>query len=175
MMLISTIRRYFIFFTFLLFSLLFSTKAFSAKDSAAVKVAIPCDSSNVQIRKPNSVEQKSILENADYKYDRIGPIPKSPWERFKHWLSEMFEKLFLSKGGQIGFSIFQYIVIIAVIVIIVLLVLKNNIRALFYGKSASVAIDFKEFEEDIHTINFDELITKAISKKILEKQYDCIF
>ena len=36
--------------------------------------------------------------------------------------------------------------------LIILLLLKNNVRALFYGKSAAVPIDFKEFEEDINKI-----------------------
>jgi len=56
-----------------------------------------------------------------------------------------------------------------VIVIIILLVLKNDIRAVFYGKSASVTIDFKEFDEDIHKINFDELIANAISNNDYRK------
>ena len=47
--------------------------------------------------------------------------------------------------------------------------LKNDIRAVFYGKSASVVIDFKEFSENIHKINFEELIADAISRRDYRK------
>ncbi|MGZ4059834.1 MAG: hypothetical protein ACXVPU_12435, partial [Bacteroidia bacterium] len=107
--------------------------------------------------------------NTDYKYDRVGPAPKSVWERFTEWFWRTIEKIFSTKGGKIGFNIFKFILIIAVIVIIIFLLLKNDVRALFYGKSASVQIDFSEFEENIHTINFDVLIDEAISKKDFRK------
>ena len=127
------------------------------------------DSSRVEVRKLDPQTQKELLEDSDYQYDRVGPAPKTLWERIKEWFWRTIEKIFSSNGGQIGLSIFQYILIIAVIIIIVLLVLKNDIRAVFYGKSASVPIDFKEFDEDIHKINFDDLIADAISKKDFRK------
>ena len=166
---ISNIKISFRYFIFLLCSFLYSQYAYCAKDSAKIKISFTYDSSKVEVRQLNPDEQKKLLENPDYKYDRIGLAPKSLWDRFKEWLWSIVEKLFTTDGGKIGLSIFQYILIIAVIVIIILLVLKNDIRLLFYGKSASVAIDFKEFEEDIHKINFEELISDAITKKDFRK------
>ncbi|MGZ4117459.1 MAG: hypothetical protein ACXVPY_08260 [Bacteroidia bacterium] len=140
---------------------------YSANDS--IKIKIVTDSSKTEIRKLSDEEQKKLLDNTDYKYDRVGPAPKSVWERFTEWFWRTIEKIFSTKGGKIGFNIFKFILIIAVIVIIIFLLLKNDVRALFYGKSASVQIDFSEFEENIHTINFDVLIDEAISKKDFRK------
>ena len=48
---------------------------------------------------------------------------------------------------------------------IAVLLSRNNIRALFFSKSDTIPIDYNEFEEDIHKINFDELIATALSEK----------
>ena len=168
-MLISNIKKTYCCFIILLCSLLYSPNTYCVIYSSATKNVLVYDSSKIDVRKPDPQTQKKLLENSDYKYDRIGPQPKSLWDRFVEWFWRTIDKLFNTKGGQIGLSIFQYALIIAVIVIIILLLLKNNIRALFYGKSASVSIDFKEFEENIHKINFDELIADAISKKDFRK------
>lgn len=164
---INTIRsKYFLLFLSL-FNFLISINSYCANDP--LKVKLVNDSSKIQERKLNVEEQDKLLENKDYKYDRVGPTPKSPWERFKEWFWRSVDDIFSSNGGKIGFGIFKYALIIAVIVIIIFLLLKNDIRALFYGKSASVQIDFSEFEEDIHKINFDKLIDEAISKKDFRK------
>ena len=149
--------------------LLYSTNTYSKKDSTKVVVTIPLDSAKVEVRKPSTEEQKKILENKDYKYDRIGPAPKSLWDRFWDWVWRTIEKIFDTKGGQLGWTIFEYILVIAVIVIVILLIIKNDIRAIFYGKSAVVPIDFKEFDEDINKINFEEMIADALSKKDYRK------
>jgi hypothetical protein len=155
--------------TLFLCSLLHSTSAYSAKDSSKTLITIPLDTAKIVVRKLNAEEQKKLLENPDYKYDRVGPAAKTPWERFKEWFWRTIDELFDSDSGKIGWTIFQWALIIAVIVILVFLLLKNDIRALFYGKSATVQIDFKEFEEDIHKINFDEYIEDAIAKKDFRK------
>jgi hypothetical protein len=144
---------------------LFSFNGYAAGDSLKVQKQVVFDSSQVEVRQLSADKQKQLLADSDYKYNRVGPAPKTPWERFVSWLSRKFGELFDSEGGTIGLRILKYVLIIAAIVLIVFLLLKNNVRALFYGKSASVAIDFKEFEEDIHAINFTDLIAIALSEK----------
>jgi len=152
-------------FFLLLYSLLYNSNAYCINDSLKIKKIIVFDSTKVELRQPAPAMQKELLNNGDYKYDNIGPAPKTLWERFKDWFWRQVDKIFNSKGGSIGFRIFEYILVATAIVLIILLLLKNNVRALFYGKSASIPIDFKEFEEDIHKINFNELITIALSEK----------
>lgn len=158
--------NFFIFFIIIfLYSCLYSTNVFCSNDSIKAKIKISYDSSKVAIRLLSPEQQNTLLNNTDYKYDRIGPAPKTLWDRIKEWFWRKVFELFDSKGGALGLQIFEYLLIATAIVLIVLLLLKNNFRALFYGKSASVPIDFKEFEEDIHKINFNELIEEALSKK----------
>ena len=149
----------------LLYGLLYSSTVYCKNNSPKIKIAIVFDSSKIEVRQLNAAEQQKLLNNKDYKYDKIGPEPKSPWERFKEWFWRKVDELFDTKGGGIALNILKYILIAATIVLIVFLLLKNDIRALFYGKSASISIDFKEFEEDIHKINFNELIAISLSEK----------
>lgn len=147
-----------------------SSTSLSANDSIKkAEIHLVNDSSKVQVRQMNPEEQKKLLDNSDYKYDRIGPAPKTWWDRFKEWFWRSIAEMFSSGGGAVALSILPYIIIITVIVVIIVLLLKNDIRSVFYGKSASVNIDFKEFEEDIHKINFDELIADAVSKNDYRK------
>jgi hypothetical protein len=144
--------------------------AFALNDSIKKNDSvIKNDSSHIDIKVPPSAELQKMLSDEDYIYDRVGPAPKTPWERFKEWFWRMVDDLFDSNGGKIGLGILKYLLIVAAIVLIIFLLIKNDIRALFYGKSASIAIDFKEFEEDIHSINFQELIAKAIQNKDYRK------
>jgi hypothetical protein len=166
---LSSNTKHYCFLFLLLYCLLYSSNAYSIKTSTKTIISIPLDSSKVNVRKLNDEAQKKLLANKDYQYDKIGPAPKSLWERFWNWFWRQVGKIFDSKEGNIGWHIFEYLLIAAVIVLIVFLLMNNDIRFLFYGKSASVPIDFREFEEDINKINFDDLIQDALSKKDFRK------
>jgi hypothetical protein len=141
------------------------TPAMAKNDSLQKTKVIVIDSSIIAIRKPSAEKQNELLNNKDYQYERKSPVGKNPWERFKEWLANQLDKLFSSKGGEISLNILKYALIIAAIVTIVFILLKNNVRSLFYGKSAKTIIDYSELEEDIHKIDFNELISKAIYEK----------
>lgn len=157
---ISYIKGYLL-LTFFIFHLHFA-KALNT-DSAKADIPIVIDSSSIQIRQPDTETQNDLLNNPDYKYDRKVPSPDW-WDRFNQWLHSRLNEITTSKGGRLGIDILYYLFAAAGVIAIILLLLKNNIRGLFYGKSASLAIDFKELDEDIHKINFNELIKAAISE-----------
>lgn len=137
----------------------------AAKPTMPLKV----DSLPMTIRKPSEALEQKMLTDKTYQYDRIGPAPKTPWERFKEWFWRKIGEIFDSKGGNIGVTIFEYALVAAAIVILVLLIVKNDVRSIFSGKSAELKIDFSEFEEDIHRIDFNKLIAEAIAQKDLRK------
>lgn len=146
-----------------------NTNMYCLNDSIKTKKTVVFDSSKIEVRKLSEEKQKEIFNDSDYKYDKISSAPRTPWEEFKEWVARMVSKLFNTEEGQTGWKIFQYVLIATVIVTVVLLLLKNNVRALFYGKSASVKLDFSEIEEDIDKIDFTKMITEAISKKDYRK------
>lgn len=154
-------------FTFflLLYGLLCGSNVYGINDSIKLQKAIVFDSSSVEVRQPLAEQQQELLNNKDYKYDHKNPASKTLWERIKEWFWQKINDLFNTKSGAIGLIILKYVLIVTAIALIIMLLLKNNIRALFYGKSAGIPIDFKEFDEDIHKINFNELISTAVSEK----------
>jgi len=148
-----------------LFAWLFSLQSFAVDSIVKVKT----DSSKIEVRRLPDAAQKKLLESSAYKYDRVRPAPKGLWDRFTEWLSNKISELFETKEGALSFRIFEWILAIAAVVIIVFLLLKNDVRRLFYGQSASLSIDFSEFEEDINKIDFDKLIEESIAKKDFRK------
>ncbi len=162
---ISNFKHFVFFVMVFLFVILKSSTAFGIHDTTKTKSSLLNDSSKIQIRQPDEVQQQKLMDNPDYQYDRGGPAPKTWWDRFKEWIGKSIERIFDSSGGRLGLSVLPYIIVFAVIIIVILLLLKNDLRSVFYGKSAALTIDFKEFQEDIHNLNFDDLIADAVTKK----------
>jgi len=133
--------------------------------SYAATAPIVKDSSRTEVRKPSTERQDEFLNDRDFLYDRLPPVPKTPWERFKDWLGKLFDKAFENDGVRSFWGIFQYVLLAAAVVLIIWLILKNDVRRLFYGKSTSVDIGFREVNENIHEIDFNKLIDEAVAAK----------
>lgn len=161
----STIKSFFL-VTFLIL-LLYLPKAYCI-DSVKAAAPVIIDSSVIEVRTPPAEKQQELLSNPDYKYDRKIPSPNF-WDRFKDWVSSILERVFNSEGGGVSITILYYLIVAVAIGLITFLLLKNNIRFLFYGKSAALPINFREFDDDIHKINFNELIAAAIAEKDYRK------
>lgn len=128
------------------------------------------DSSSVTLKKASSEAVNELRADADYNYTKeIGTQPKSPWDRFWDWFWGKVSELFDTQSGNITIKIIRYVFIIGAIGLIIFLVLKGNVRALFYGKSASVSSDFLESIEDIQEINFDKRIAEEVSRRDFRK------
>ena len=161
--------KYFTIAFYIIYGLLYSLNVYSIPNTSKPGFTIPLDSSKIEVRTLTAADQEKLMGKSDYIYDKTGPAPVSLWNRFWNWFWRLIEKIFDSKGGKLGWNIFKMALIIAAIVIIIVLVIKNNLRTVFYGKSTAVAIDFKEFADDINKISFEELIAQAISNKDFRK------
>lgn len=130
-----------------------------------VPKTIVLDSSVVVVRQLDSLSQATLFTNDDYKYNRDAAKSASAWDRFWDWFNEKIDELLNTKNGKISIKIIKYLIILIALVAIVFLLLKNKVGALFYGKSAATSIGFNELEENIHLIDFEELIAKAREEK----------
>lgn len=142
--------------------------------SFSMATEIGADSSAIEVKMLTQTAKDELLNNSDYQYEKIKIDEKSPWDRFWEWVDEKISKLFDGEKGDYTFTIFKYILIAATVSLLIYVFFKNNIRTLFYGKSASVKIDFNEIEEHIDSIDFEKLISDAINKKDFRKavRYD---
>lgn len=154
----------------MLYFSIYSRITLCANDSTLSKINIPFDTSKIEVRRLNNIEQEKLLNDKDYKYDKdIGPAPITAWDKFLDWLYRKFSHASNTKAGSYSINVLQLILLAGAIILTIFLLLKNDIRFLFYGKSASVSIDFKEFDDDINKINFDELIAQAIAQTDFRK------
>src|ERR1035437_6918408 len=96
----SNIKFYFTFFL-LLYDALYSSNGYCKNNSAKVKSIVVFDSSKIEVRQLNANNQQKLLNNIDYKYDKIGPEPKSLWERLKEWFWRKVGELLDTKGGTV--------------------------------------------------------------------------
>ena len=154
--------------TIFLLLLCFSGHGTAAYASPAKTVV--SDSSAVRLRTLPEEKKKELAGDSDYRYDRTPPAPKTFWERFMRWLGRLFSKMPKSKSGAMtGLSMLEYAFIIAAVVIVILLIFRSNIQGAFRGSSASIPIAFSATEEDIHRVNFDELIAEAEARRDFRK------
>jgi hypothetical protein len=151
--------------TFLFFCLSLISSAYSANDPSNIQQAVHYDSTAITVRKIPSEELNKLLNDPDYNYNEVSKPNKTIFERFFEWLSRKLGKELNSDGGEISITVLEYLFIAVAIGLIIFLLLKNNIRSIFYGKSATTTLDFTELIENINEINFDQRIADEVSKK----------
>ena len=159
----SSIKQSFLFL--FLFSLVLSA---GATDISVRKLSY--DSALVDVKKIPPHELDKLHTDEDYNYVKsLSPLPKTAWERFKEWAWEKIVDFFDNRAGNLTIRIIKYIVVAAAICLIVFLLLKNDARALFYKKGASISPDFTESIDDIREINFEERIAEEVSRREFRK------
>jgi hypothetical protein len=117
--------------------------------------------SAVHIRHLDPQKLKSYAEDRDFKYDDVAP-ETDWWTRFWRWFWHLLEDAFGSgpSGQFIGYVALIILVALALFIIFKVLGLDLDI---FSRKSKSVEVPYSEVEDNIHEINFNEEIDKAIA------------
>jgi hypothetical protein len=165
MMRISNIKLSYYRAIFSFFCLLLISNAYPANDTSSTQQAVHYDSAILTVRKIPSEELNKLLSDPDYGYNEVSKPNKTIFSRFLEWLSRKLGNELSSDGGEISITVLEYLFIAAAIGLIIFLLLQNNIRSIFYGKSATTTLDFKESIEDINEINFDQRIADEVMKK----------
>lgn len=127
-------------------------------------IVLKTDSSKIEIRKIDTHAVKNYSKQKDFIYDDVAPETLSWWDRFLHWLGNLLSKVF---GTAIGGGFLKYLLIaiaIALIVFIVMKLIGIDFKVLT-GKSKPLEVPFEESLENIHEINFDEQIEKALQSE----------
>jgi hypothetical protein len=86
------------------------------------------------------------------------------WDKFIRWLRSLFHVKQGSYGGTFLNRDLWYILFAAVIIALIYTFFKSEIKGLFYRSSAA-NVEMHVLEEDINTLNFDELINDAVKKQ----------
>jgi len=127
-----------------------------AKKDTVLKI----DSSKVELRKFDEQALKKYSRQPEFVYDDV-PKTLSLWDRFWRWFWRWVNEFF---SGKATGNIIQYVLIglvVALIVFIVVKIIRLDLK-LLSGKSKKVEIPFAETLENIHEIDFNEELEKAM-------------
>lgn len=159
---INTIKKWGTFYFFLLL-------IFNGGFLLATETVPKTDSTQLHVRQPDPATEKKIMEDDQYRYDRVVAVPQTPWERFQEWFWRKMDSIFSTKEGSWGVALFEYALIALVLVVVILLALKNDVRSLFSRKNVQLKQTYTELEEDLDALHFDELIRASVEKKDYRK------
>lgn len=120
------------------------------------------DKSVIVPRYPDSSSLDKFKRDRDYNYeDNIEPA-SNPIEKWINWLMRRINDFFQSKSYN---SVWQYVIMGLTILLVIYLLYKAKVlEYLFPPKDTGTHTDYIVGQENIHEINFDEAIGKALAQ-----------
>lgn len=151
----------------LLALLLWANRALLA-DSISTTTSVK--DNRLELRDFDEQKIEAYKKSRDFMYDREPP-GKTPWERFWQWLMRHLDNwLSDSKAGYVFDNYVKYLLIVAVVLVVVKLLLKANLNALFFRRAnANKMLGHEVLDENIHEMDFDGLVERAITERDYRK------
>ncbi|WP_257668368.1 DUF4129 domain-containing protein [Parapedobacter tibetensis] len=132
------------------------------KDS--LPATIVHDSSALTIREFDKAAIDRFRANPDFQYDKQ-QLDLSWWQRFKRWVKYKIFELMTKEGS---WSLLKNTIIVLGIVALLYLIMKllgMDMASLFSRNAKSTGLAYTEHIEDIHGIDFDAELSKAIETR----------
>jgi hypothetical protein len=132
--------------------LIFSIKSFAQKEKHLYDT-----DSKIEVR--TSDEVKKLYDDEAFNYNRkFAEPPENLLDRLFYWLSRFFTKV--SEGGLTAWIFYGVLVLILIVVLMQLLGYKYDTLFLRNKKMSSSEIEV--FDENIHSLDINDMIQKAI-------------
>ena len=150
------------FFCFITVCLLFLSMAAAApKKKPALRLHIDTASINLQKFDKHAIDKFRSDKDFDYRGNGVGSEP-TLWDRFWAWFWEKALSGFAHGGGILLYTLLG--LFIGFLIYVILKAAGLDPARLLKGNSQQVSLPYTESSENIHEINFDEEIEKAISQ-----------
>ena len=131
--------------------------------SAQQLFAQPDDRTPIQVRRPAPTHLRDLQTDRDYQYGTDAPPPENPIARFFAWLWGKLSEFLASEAYQ---NVWQYVILIAIAGAVIYLLMKANVLDFLFPKKAqSNQLDYENFTENIHELDFDAAIQEAIDSR----------
>lgn len=131
---------------------------------------VQTDSATFQSRKFDNLKEK--YSDSDFNYvEKPTKVDRTAWDRFWDAVGRFFSNLFdFGNGAKAlsGVEILMKVIAILIILFVVYLIVKiiiNKEGGWIFGKSAKKITVSEITEEDIHSLDFNTIITKAKNEK----------
>ncbi len=122
----------------------------------------PADSTVVYARSFDSAAIDKLKLDPDFNYKLPPTVAESLWDRFLIWLKQFIESFFQGAVNTNWGRVISYIVGIALLVVLIMLILKVNAFKVIYSADSGNK-KYNVFDENIHVMNFEQLITDAMN------------
>ena len=126
--------------------------------------ALITDTSTVSVREFNKAKINALKAEPDFQYDRALEPPVSLWDRFWSWFWHRVGEIFNTRSGRRTITSILVILAVAVLVYTVMKFTGMTSVGLFGSRNTGEGIPYNTFQENIHSISFQEAIDRAISE-----------
>jgi hypothetical protein len=135
-------------------------------------LVLKSDTTKVSLRHFDKAAINAHSKQPEFQYRDDTDTTPSWWDRFWHWFWNLFKPLNFGDGHispflRVLLYILQYLFLAAGLAAVVFLVLKLvgiDMLGIFRRKSTSANLPFTESLENIHDINFDDEIERAVAQ-----------
>jgi hypothetical protein len=139
---------------------LFATTASRAENK--ISNAVAKDTSSIKYEKTQQFSLDKYQQDEAYNYNRETESINY-WQKFWQRLFKKMNMANFKMPEVFGSNYFWYTLFTALVIFIAVKLFKTEISSFFY-KSRPAAIQIKGMEEDIHTLDFESLIQKAVGE-----------
>ncbi len=122
------------------------------------------DTIAIDLRTFDEQTVNDFKSNPAYRYGRPQE-GMTPWARFLIWLGMILQQFFYYTTQTLLGRILLYTFFIGVLLWVVLKLLNIEVKDIFYRTSASSKMKLKLSEENIHELDFDKLISRAVENE----------
>lgn len=121
------------------------------------------DTTRLETRSVDQETLKRLKDDDDLSYEQPPTVVESLWDKFVQWLREFLDSFFDGAINTNWGQVFTWLGIISVFVLVIFALLKVDAFKLVYkGETAQVS---NGIDENIHEMNFNQLIDEATRKK----------
>ena len=137
----------------------------AAVDTRHVTHHVAADSSLIIQRTADENIIRKLRNSNDFDYKQPPSVAESVWDRFRSWLDQLFGWIFRSAVKTNWGQVLLYTLGLVLLIIIVMMLLKVDALRVFYSGADQGPTKYQTFEENIHEMDFDQLICDALQKK----------
>ena len=143
------------------------------EDESFPSIILP-DTLRVQPRHFDEAKWEELRKDKNFDYEEAPTIGESLWDRFWRWVRQFIGKILEGAITTNWGRVLLYAGCLVVLIIIVMALLKvDAFKVLFKG--ADVSSPSGIFHEDIHAMDFDALIKKAVDEKDFRNAVRLVF
>ena len=133
------------------------------------------DTSRIEVRNFTDARLKGLKADNSLQYKEAPTIAESLWDRFLALLEQFFDSLFRNAMTTDWGRVFSIALGMVLLVVLIMMILKVNAFKVFYRGEGASTMPYNVLDENIHEMDFDQLIQEAIAQHDYRKAVRLLF